>query len=95
MSFPFAIAADGSENGGCADEFWSAAPLQKEERCAPFVSDLVLELARWETPLPREWLTLMLPASASSFGQWVSSGRYVAWGVPPARPTEPRGRGFH
>ena len=77
MSFPFAIAADGSENGGCADEFWSAAPLQKEEKCAPFVSDLVLELARWETPLPREWLTLMLPASASSFGQWVSSGWYV------------------
>ena len=65
------------EYGGCADEFWRDSLLEKEERCAPFVSDLVLELARWETPLPREWLTLMLPASASSFGQWVSSGWYV------------------
>ena len=86
MSFPLAIAAD-LENGGCAigcaDEFWSAAPLQKEERCAPFVSDLVLELARWVT-----WLTLMFPASASSFGQWVSSGWYVGCASGAADATE-------
>ena len=77
MSFPFAIAADGSGNGGCADEFWRDPLLEKKGVLRLFVSDLVLELARWVTPLPREWLTLMLPASASSFGQWVSSGRYV------------------
>ena len=76
MSFPICNCS-GSGKWRVCRQFWSAAPLQKEDRRAPFVSDLVLELARWVTPLPREWLTLMLPASASSFGQWVSSGRYV------------------
>ena len=94
ISFPFAIAADGSGNRGCADEIWRDPLLEKKGVLRLFVSDLVLELARWETPLPRESGSL---SCCLHLHLHLVSGYQVVgtWGVPPARPTRPRGRGFH